>query len=64
MLCLVFMSMTSMASASMVGISGLATLDLYRNYSNPNASNAQLVKVSHISVCVNEGDHDSIRMRG
>lgn len=61
MLVLVFMSMTSMASASVVGISGLATFDVYKEYFNRTAGNSQLVKVSHISVCVSSESHLSRR---
>lgn len=49
-LVLVFMSMTSMASASVVGISGLGTFDVYKQYFRPHATNPELVRVSHVVV--------------
>jgi Na+/proline symporter len=50
MLLLLFMSVTSTLSSSLIGVSSILSFDLYRTYANPNATDAQVVKFSHLGV--------------
>jgi len=45
-LVMLFMAVTSAGSAELIAVSSLITYDVYRTYSNPNASGKQLLKVS------------------
>ncbi|KAF9203456.1 hypothetical protein BGZ49_006405 [Haplosporangium sp. Z 27] len=46
-LLLVFMAVTSAASAELIAVSSVCTFDIYRTYINPMATGKQLIKVSH-----------------
>jgi SSS family transporter len=45
-LTMLFMAVTSAGSAELIAVSSLITYDVYRTYSNPNATGKQLLKVS------------------
>ena len=45
-LVMLFMAVTSAGSAELIAVSSLITYDVYRTYSNPNATGKQLLKVS------------------
>lgn len=47
---MVWLAATSATSAELIGFSSVMTYDVYRSYIKPNASGAELVKVSHICV--------------
>jgi SSS family transporter len=49
-LILVFMAVTSAASAELTAVSSIITFDVYRTYINPHANAKDIVKVSHYSV--------------
>ena len=49
-LTMLFMAVTSAGSAELIAVSSLVTYDLYRTYSNPNATGKQLVKVSRATI--------------
>ncbi|KAJ3202698.1 hypothetical protein HDU82_007170 [Entophlyctis luteolus] len=49
-LILVFMAVTSAASAELIAVSSLFTYDVYKTYFKPNASGSDLIKFSHIAV--------------
>jgi len=53
-LTMLFMAVTSAGSAELIAVSSLITYDVYRTYSNPNATGKQLLKVSR-SVIVGFG---------
>ncbi|KAF8934407.1 urea active transporter [Dissophora ornata] len=46
-LLLVFMAVTSAASAELIAVSSVCTFDVYRTYINPMATGKQLINVSH-----------------
>ncbi|KAF9316706.1 hypothetical protein BG003_001673 [Podila horticola] len=46
-LLLVFMAVTSAASAELIAVSSICTFDVYRTYINPMATGKQLIRVSH-----------------
>ncbi|KAG0057236.1 hypothetical protein BGZ83_000649 [Gryganskiella cystojenkinii] len=46
-LLLVFMAVTSAASAELIAVSSVCTFDVYRTYINPMATGKQLIRVSH-----------------
>ena len=48
---LLFMSLTSTVSSSMIAVSSILSFDLYKTYLSPKASDKRLVKVSHLAVC-------------
>ncbi|KAK7677837.1 hypothetical protein QCA50_019149 [Cerrena zonata] len=50
-LLVVFMAVTSAASAELIGVSSLFAYDLYRTYFRPKASGAEIVRVSHYFIC-------------
>ncbi|KAI0087698.1 Sodium:solute symporter family-domain-containing protein [Irpex rosettiformis] len=54
-LLVVFMAVTSAASAELIAVSSLlyetVTYSLYRTYYNPKASGAEIVRVSHAFIC-------------
>ena len=45
-LVMLFMAVTSAGSAELIAVSSIITYDVYRTYSNPNATGKQLLKVS------------------
>lgn len=49
-LLLVFMAVTSAASAELIAVSSICTFDVYRTYINPMATGKQLIRVSHAVV--------------
>lgn len=49
-LLMLFMSVTSAASAELIAFSSITTYDIFRNYIKPNATGKELVRVSHLSV--------------
>lgn len=51
-LLMVFMAVTSAASAEMVAVSSIWTYDCYRAYINPRATSKQLILQTHLSVIV------------
>ncbi|SCV72120.1 BQ2448_4814 [Microbotryum intermedium] len=50
MLILLFLAVTSAASAELVAVSSLFTYDFYIPYINPRASDSQILKVDHIAI--------------
>ncbi|KAI8890365.1 Na+/solute symporter [Backusella circina FSU 941] len=49
-LVLVFMAVTSAASAELIAVSSVVTYDVYRTYINPDATGSKVVRFSHICV--------------
>ncbi|KAJ5217421.1 hypothetical protein N7468_010429 [Penicillium chermesinum] len=47
---LVFMTLTSTISSSMIAVSSILSYDIYKTYLNPRVGDKGLVRVSHISV--------------
>ena len=52
LLIVLFMAVTSCASAELIAVSSLLTFDVYKAYIQPKASPEQLIFVSHIMICV------------
>ena len=52
MLLLLFMAVTSSTSAELIAVSSLLTFDVYKTYVQPQASNTQLVRISHYAIVV------------
>ncbi|OAP56027.1 solute symporter family transporter [Fonsecaea erecta] len=50
MLLLLFMAVTSAASAELIAVSSLWTFDVYKLYINPSASSSKLVKQAHYGI--------------
>jgi hypothetical protein len=50
LLVLIFMAITSTVSSSMIAVSSIISLDGYRTYINPKASDRKTLKVSHLGV--------------
>ncbi|KAK4899486.1 hypothetical protein LTR27_003219 [Elasticomyces elasticus] len=50
LLVLIFMAITSTVSSSMIAVSSMISLDFYRTYINPHASDRKTLQVSHIGV--------------
>jgi hypothetical protein len=50
LLVLIFMAITSTVSSSMIAVSSIISLDGYRTYINPRASDRKTLKVSHLGV--------------
>jgi hypothetical protein len=50
LLVLIFMAITSTVSSSMIAVSSIISLDFYRTYINPKASDKKTLQVSHIGV--------------
>jgi hypothetical protein len=50
LLVLIFMAITSTVSSSMIAVSSIISLDFFRTYINPRASDRQTLKVSHWGV--------------
>ncbi|KAF9228103.1 hypothetical protein BS17DRAFT_320742 [Gyrodon lividus] len=51
MLLVVFMAVTSAASAELIGVSSLFSYDIYRTYFRPQATGEEIVRVSHYFIC-------------
>ena len=52
LLVLVFMAITSTVSSSMIAVSSIISLDGYRTYVNPRATDSQTLQVSHWGVAI------------
>ena len=50
LLVLIFMAITSTISSSMIAVSSIISMDFYRTYFNPHASDRKTLRVSHIGV--------------
>jgi hypothetical protein len=50
MLLLLFMSVTSTVSSSMIAVSSIVSFDVYHTYINPKATDKQVVRISHLGV--------------
>lgn len=50
-LLVVFMAVTSAASAELIAVSSLFSYDIYRTYFKPSAKGAEIVRVSHYFIC-------------
>ncbi|KAI5212729.1 hypothetical protein AUEXF2481DRAFT_8935 [Aureobasidium subglaciale EXF-2481] len=50
LLVLIFMAVTSTVSSSVIAVSSIISLDFYRAYINPKASDRKILKVSHLGV--------------
>ncbi|KAI4846142.1 hypothetical protein E4T44_05227 [Aureobasidium sp. EXF-8845] len=50
LLVLIFMAITSTVSSSVIAVSSIISLDFYRSYINPKASDRKILKVSHWGV--------------
>jgi len=48
-LILVFLAVTSAASAELIAVSSLLTYDVYRAYFNPSATGEEIIRMSHIT---------------
>lgn len=51
LLVVLFMAVTSCASAELIAVSSLLTFDVYKAYISPKATPKQLIFVSHIMIC-------------
>ncbi|ELU39310.1 urea transporter [Rhizoctonia solani AG-1 IA] len=51
MLILLFLAVTSATSAELIAVSSLLTYDVYKRYINPRATEAQIMRVSHLMYC-------------
>jgi Na+/proline symporter len=52
LLVVLFMAVTSCASAELIAVSSLLTFDVYKAYIQPKATPSQLIYVSHLMICV------------
>ena len=52
LLIVLFMAVTSCASAELIAVSSILTFDIYKTYVKPKATPGQLIFVSHVMVCV------------
>ncbi|GAB7337578.1 hypothetical protein MBLNU457_g2888t1 [Dothideomycetes sp. NU457] len=52
LLIVLFMAVTSCASAELIAVSSLLTFDVYQRYVKPTASGTQLIFISHCMICV------------
>ncbi|EIW76837.1 Na+/solute symporter [Coniophora puteana RWD-64-598 SS2] len=50
-LLVVFMAVTSAASAELIGVSSLFSYDIYRTYFRPRATGEEIVRASHYFIC-------------
>jgi Na+/proline symporter len=51
LLLVVFMAVTSAASAELIAVSSIVSYDIYRTYWHPQATSAEIVRVSHYTIC-------------
>jgi SSS family transporter len=51
-LIMLFMAITSAASAEQIAVSSIVAFDIFRTYINPKASGAQIVRVSRWTICI------------
>lgn len=52
LLIVLFMAVTSCASAELIAVSSILTFDIYKTYLKPAATPTQLIFISHIMICV------------
>jgi len=52
LLIVLFMAVTSCASAELIAVSSLLTFDVYKSYIKPSASPSSLIFVSHVCICI------------
>ncbi|KAJ6614597.1 solute symporter family transporter [Mycena sp. CBHHK59/15] len=52
LLIVLFMAVTSCASAELIAVSSILTFDVYKTYIRPGATPQQLIFVSHVMICV------------
>ncbi|KAK6443498.1 hypothetical protein LTR95_000325 [Oleoguttula sp. CCFEE 5521] len=52
LLIVLFMAVTSCASAELIAVSSLLTFDIYKTYIKPSASPSSLIFVSHVCICI------------
>ncbi|KAK5122543.1 hypothetical protein LTR85_003806 [Meristemomyces frigidus] len=52
LLIVLFMAVTSCASAELIAVASLLTFDVYKTYIKPDASGKRLILVSHICICI------------
>jgi urea-proton symporter len=52
LLIVLFVTVTSCASAELIAVSSLLTFDVYETYVEPKATPSQLIFVSHVTICV------------
>lgn len=52
LLIVLFMAVTSCASAELIAVSSLLTFDVYKAYLKPTASPKSLIFVSHVCICI------------
>ncbi|KAJ7155761.1 solute symporter family transporter [Mycena filopes] len=52
LLVVLFMAVTSCASAELIAVSSILTFDVYKTYVRPAAAPQQLILVSHVMICV------------
>ncbi|KAI0260739.1 urea transporter [Gloeopeniophorella convolvens] len=50
LLVLLFLAVTSATSAELIAVSSILTYDVYKKYINPHATEAQILRVSHLMV--------------
>ncbi|KAJ7250714.1 urea transporter [Mycena rebaudengoi] len=50
LLVLLFLAVTSATSAELIAVSSLLTYDVYKRYINPQATEAQILRISHLMV--------------
>ncbi|KAJ6629356.1 urea transporter [Mycena sp. CBHHK59/15] len=50
LLILLFLAVTSATSAELIAVSSLLTYDVYKKYINPEANEAQILRISHLMV--------------
>lgn len=47
-----FMAVTSSSSSELIAVSSILTFDVYKMYIKPHATPAQLIRISHIMICL------------
>ena len=52
LLIVLFMAVTSCASAELIAVSSILTFDIYKTYIKPSATPDRLIFISHIMICV------------
>ncbi|KKY27478.1 putative solute symporter family transporter [Phaeomoniella chlamydospora] len=52
LLIVLFMAVTSCASAELIAVSSILTFDIYKTYVKPNATPENMIFISHVMICV------------
>ena len=52
LLIVLFMAVTSCASAELIAVSSILTFDIYKTYAKPAATPDQLIFIAHVMICV------------